>query len=56
MRKNPKTTDDVNLKPLTPLISALLLAAIKLALEEKKKAKTCKPTTTKASSRRHKTI
>jgi hypothetical protein len=45
MRKNPKTTDDVNLKShasLTPLISALLLAGIKLALEEKKRTNGCK--------------
>jgi hypothetical protein len=45
MRKSPKTTDGVNLKShasLTPLISALLLAGIKLALEEKKRNNTCK--------------
>jgi hypothetical protein len=71
MRKNPKTTDDVNLKShasLTPLISALLLAGIKLALEEKKRTNGCKAAkaakTSKAAkanksakaSRRRKTI
>ena len=71
MRKNPKTTDDVNLKShtshashashasLTPLISALLLAGIKLALEEKKRTNGCKAAKANKSakaSRRRKTI
>jgi hypothetical protein len=56
---NPKSVGGVN---LTPLISALLLAGIKLALEQKKiakKAKASKATkTAKASkaTRRRKTI
>jgi hypothetical protein len=67
MRKSPKTTDGVNLKShtqrssLTPLISALLLAGIKLALEEKKRTNGCKAAkaakANKATaSRRRKTI
>jgi hypothetical protein len=62
MRKNPKTIDDVNLKShasltsLTPLISALLLAGIKLALEEKKRSNGCKAAKAAKTVRRHKTI
>ena len=52
-RNKPKSVGGVN---LTPLISALLLAGIKLALELKKKAKTAKAAKTTKASRRRKTI
>uniref|UniRef100_A0A6C0KA34 Uncharacterized protein n=1 Tax=viral metagenome TaxID=1070528 RepID=A0A6C0KA34_9ZZZZ len=59
IRKRPRSVGGVN---LTPLISALLLAGIKLALEQKKKAKASKAakaakgSKAKTASGRRKTI
>jgi hypothetical protein len=56
IRKRPRSVDGVN---LTPLISALLLAGIKLALEQKKidkASKAAKSSKAKTASGRRKTI
>ena len=59
IRKRPRSVGGVN---LTPLISALLLAGIKLALEQKKiakaskAAKAAKASKAKTASGRRKTI
>ena len=56
IRKRPRSVGGVN---LTPLISALLLAGIKLALEQKKIAKASKAakgSKAKTASGRRKTI
>ena len=45
-KPSSRKTGGVN---LTPLISALLLAGIKLALEQKKKAKSAKSATSKST-------
>lgn len=45
-KPSSRKTGGVN---LTPLISALLLAGIKLALEQKKKAKSAKAATSKST-------